>query len=81
MTNLNIPIKRLDSNNEKSGLACIFERTLPKNKISCMKEDGMMYLEDGDEVIMDGWCPNRRGGKWFGFGNCRGVIVPATVPE
>jgi len=46
-----------------------------------MTEDEIVFLEDGDEVVMDGWCKNAKSGKWFGFGECRGVIVPAVRIE
>jgi fumarylacetoacetase len=32
------------------------------------------FLEDGDEVIMRGWC-EREGFARIGFGDCRGVVV------
>ncbi len=32
------------------------------------------FLEDGDEVILRGWC-EREGFRRIGFGECRGVIV------
>ncbi|HEX4005993.1 MAG TPA: fumarylacetoacetase [Acidobacteriaceae bacterium] len=34
------------------------------------------FLEDGDEVILRGWC-EREGYPRIGFGECRGVILPA----
>jgi len=34
------------------------------------------FLEDGDEVILKGWC-EREGYPRIGFGECRGVITPA----
>jgi fumarylacetoacetase len=34
------------------------------------------FLEDGDEVVMRGWC-EREGHPRIGFGECRGRIVPA----
>jgi fumarylacetoacetase len=34
------------------------------------------FLEDGDEVIMRGYC-ERPGAARIGFGECRGVIIPA----
>jgi fumarylacetoacetase len=36
------------------------------------------FLEDGDEVILKGWC-EREGYPRIGFGECRGVITPAKV--
>jgi fumarylacetoacetase len=34
------------------------------------------FLEDGDEVLFRGQC-SREGYRSIGFGECRGVIVPA----
>jgi len=36
------------------------------------------FLEDGDEVILRGWC-EREGYPRIGFGECRGVVVPARA--
>jgi fumarylacetoacetase len=33
------------------------------------------FLEDGDEVIMRGYC-EREGASRIGFGECSGVVVP-----
>ena len=33
------------------------------------------YLEDGDEVILRGFC-EREGRVRIGFGECRGTVVP-----
>jgi len=35
------------------------------------------FLEDGDEVILRGWC-EREGFARIGFGECSGVVQPAT---
>ena len=35
-----------------------------------------LKLEDGDEIIMKGFC-EREGFKRIGFGECRGKILPA----
>jgi len=37
------------------------------------------YLEDGDEVIMRGFC-ERDGFTRIGFGECRGTVLPARIP-
>ena len=37
------------------------------------------FLEDGDEVIMRGYC-ERESAARIGFGECRGVVLPALVP-
>ena len=34
------------------------------------------FLQDGDEIIMHGWC-EREGVARIGFGECRGVVLPA----
>ena len=34
------------------------------------------FLEDGDEVIMSGFC-EREGFRRIGFGECRGIVAPA----
>jgi len=34
------------------------------------------FLEDGDEVILRGWC-EAAGFQRIGLGECRGVILPA----
>jgi fumarylacetoacetase len=36
------------------------------------------FLEDGDEVILKGWC-ERDGYPRIGFGECRGTITPARI--
>ena len=60
-------------------MGCIYERTLQRNRLSGMPNITKTYLEDGDEVIMEGWCISRKSGKTFGFGQSRGVVVPALV--
>jgi fumarylacetoacetase len=37
------------------------------------------FLEDGDEVILRGYC-EREGHPRIGFGECRGVVLPAEGP-
>jgi fumarylacetoacetase len=37
------------------------------------------FLEDGDTVIMRGWC-EREGHARVGFGECRGTVLPAELP-
>jgi len=36
-----------------------------------------LYLEDGDEVILTGWC--EASGYRVGFGQCSGVVLPADT--
>ena len=61
----------------KESRGCLLERTwrgteplaLPTGEIR-------RFLEDGDEVIMRGWC-ERPGFRRIGFGECRGIVEPA----
>jgi len=39
--------------------------------------EGRRSLQDGDEVILRGWC-ERDGFRRIGFGECRGVVLPAN---
>jgi len=36
------------------------------------------FIADGDEVVMRGWAAG--GGVRVGFGECRGVVLPARLP-
>ena len=36
-----------------------------------------MFLEDGDEVMLRGWCV-RKGFRRIGFGECRGIVLAAA---
>ena len=38
------------------------------------------FLEDGDEVTLRGWC-ERDGFARIGFGDCTGVVLPASTPS
>jgi len=61
---------------EKDSRGCLLELTwrgtepltLPTGEIR-------RFLEDGDEVIMRGWC-EREGATRIGFGECRGIVLP-----
>ncbi|ODM23063.1 hypothetical protein SI65_00652 [Aspergillus cristatus] len=67
---------RTNSKGEKDGIACLIERKVPENELSELKTDGIQFLQDWDEVVMEGWCANSRAGVKFGFGECRGKILP-----
>ncbi|KAJ5377419.1 uncharacterized protein N7496_004828 [Penicillium cataractarum] len=69
---------RIDEHGEKIGLACLVERSLPHTSLSALKKDGIVWFEDGDEVIMEGVCINKTTGSKFGFGQCRTTITPAV---
>ncbi|MFM1823507.1 MAG: fumarylacetoacetase, partial [Planctomycetota bacterium] len=34
------------------------------------------FLQDGDEVLLRGWC-EAPGRPRIGFGECRGIVLPA----
>ncbi|KAL2834003.1 hypothetical protein BJY01DRAFT_88750 [Aspergillus pseudoustus] len=68
---------RRNDKGENTGIACLLERQLPQNALQSTKADGVVFLEDGDEVVMEGWCVNKATGVKFGFGECSGVVEPA----
>jgi fumarylacetoacetase len=60
--------------NESRG--CLLELTWKGTEpVSLPTGETRRFLDDGDEVIMRGFC--QRGGLRIGFGECRGVILPA----
>jgi fumarylacetoacetase len=53
---------------------CLLERTWGgKEKLKLPTGEERAFLEDGDEVILRGWC-ERPGAARIGFGECRGVV-------
>jgi fumarylacetoacetase len=55
---------------------CLLERTLGgKQALALPGGETRRFLEDGDEVILSGYC-ERPGFRRIGFGECRGTIVP-----
>jgi fumarylacetoacetase len=56
---------------------CLLELTWRgKEPIKLPNGEERRFLEDGDEVIMKGFC-EKEGFRRIGFGECRGVILPA----
>ena len=60
---------------------CMLERTWagqgkPRAPIELPTGEKRVFLEDGDEVILRGWC-EREGARRIGLGECRGVVVGA----
>ena len=56
---------------------CLLERTWRgQNPITLGDGTERKFLADGDEVIIRGWC-EAEGAARIGFGECRGVVVPA----
>jgi fumarylacetoacetase len=65
------------SGKEKSERGCLLEMTWRgKEPIELPNGEQRRFLEDGDEVIMKGFC-EREGFRRIGFGECRGKILPA----
>jgi fumarylacetoacetase len=66
------------SGKEKGERGCLLELTWRgKEPIDLPSGEQRRFLEDGDEIIMRGYC-EREGFRRIGFGECRGVVLPAT---
>ncbi|MBC7797097.1 MAG: fumarylacetoacetase [Pyrinomonadaceae bacterium] len=66
------------SGREKSERGCLLEMTWRgKEPIELPNGETRRFLEDGDEVIMRGFC-ERSGFRRIGFGECRGIVLPAS---
>jgi fumarylacetoacetase len=62
---------------EKHNRGCLLELTWKgAEPLELPSGETRRFLEDGDEVILRGWC-ERPGFRRIGFGECRGVITPA----
>jgi fumarylacetoacetase len=65
------------SGREKDERGCLLERTWRGTEpIDLPNGETRRFLEDGDEVIMKGYC-EREGFRRIGFGECRGRVLPA----
>ena len=65
------------SGKEKNERGCLLELTWRGTEpIDLPSGETRRFLEDGDEVIMKGYC-EREGFRRIGFGECRGRILPA----
>lgn len=65
------------SGREKNERGCLLELTWRGTEpITLPSGEQRRFLEDGDEVIMKGFC-EREGFRRIGFGECRGRIIPA----
>ena len=62
----------------KESVGCLLEMTRRgAEPIQLPTGEVRKFLEDGDEVIFRGYC-ERQGYPRIGFGECRGVILPAS---
>ena len=59
-------------------LGCLLELTWRgAEPVQLPNGETRRFLEDGDEVILRGWC-EREGFARIGFGECTGVVLPAN---
>jgi len=65
------------SGKDKEQRGCLLELTWRgKEPIDLPSGEQRRFLEDGDEIIMKGYC-ERNGFRRIGLGECRGRIIPA----
>lgn len=63
---------------EKSERGCLLELTWRGTEpIELPNGESRRFIEDGDEIVMRGSC-EREGFRKIGFGDCRGVVLPAN---
>ncbi len=63
----------------KDSLGCLIELTQRgAEPVNLPSGEVRRFLQDGDEVILRGYC-ERAGFRRIGFGECRGVILPAVA--
>jgi fumarylacetoacetase len=66
---------------DKRNRGCLLEITLRgKEPLELPNGETRRFLEDGDEVILRGWC-EAPGFRRIGLGECRGVILPPATVE
>jgi fumarylacetoacetase len=64
---------------DKGARGCLLELTSRgKDPVSLPTGEQRKFLEDGDEIILGGFC-ERDGFRRIGLGSCRGTIVPAST--
>ena len=49
-----------------------------KNPVKLPNGETRTWLEDGDSVVLRGWC-EKPGAARIGFGQCEGTVLPAAV--
>jgi fumarylacetoacetase len=63
---------------DKSSRGCLLElASRGQEPVTLSNGETRAFLQDGDEVIMRGWC-EREGFRRIGFGECRGEVRPAS---
>jgi fumarylacetoacetase len=64
---------------ERENRGCLLEQTWKGTEpLRLSAAEQRTYLEDGDEVILTGYC-ERSGFARIGLGSCRGVVTPASM--
>ena len=64
---------------EKGNRGCLLELTWRGSEpVDLPTGETRRFLEDGDEVILRGWC-EAPGFRRIGLGECRGRIMPAAA--
>lgn len=67
------------SGTTKESRGCMLERTWRGSEpIALPTGESRKFLEDGDEVVIRGWCENGTARR-IGLGECRGVVTPAPT--
>ena len=67
------------SGEDKTARGCLLELTSRgKDPITLPGGEQRKFLEDGDEVVLRGFC-EREGFRRIGLGSCRGTVTPAAV--
>jgi fumarylacetoacetase len=62
---------------EKENRGCLLELTWRgAEPLTLPTGESRRFLEDGDEVVMRGWCEGE-GAVRIGLGECRGLVLPA----
>jgi fumarylacetoacetase len=63
---------------DKTARGCLLELTSRgKDPVTLPTGEQRKFLEDGDEVILRGFC-ERDGFRRIGLGSCRGIVLPAS---
>ena len=67
------------SGDTRESRGCMLERTWRGTEpLTLPTGESRKFLEDGDEVVMRGWC-ERDGHRRIGFGDCRGIVLPSAT--
>jgi fumarylacetoacetase len=60
---------------ERASRGCLLERTWRGSEpLTLPTGETRAFLEDGDEVVLRGWC-EREGAVRIGLGECRGIVI------